>query len=438
MTGTGQHKQGKYYNLIWRWHFYAGLCVAPFLVILSLTGAIYLFNDEINDVLYPELRFASGVETSQPPSRLIAAVEKVYPGSHVTRIYMPTAPERTAELFVTTAKDESLRVFVDPPTATVLGSYVYATTLIGLADRLHGSLMLGDFGDAIVELAACWALVMVVTGFYLWFPRRQKTGNWWPRFHLRGRAWWKDIHKITGLYTAALIVFLVISGLPWATVWGNKVLSPLINAAGLGYPDGTRRPLGASRHIHHQDLPWTLQQAPIPESDDTQSMSPLTIDRVADILQAQGMQAYRLFLPQESKSVYMAYTYPNQPEGQRTLHIDRYSGEILGDIPFDKYGSAAKAVEWGVAIHMGNYFGFANQILMLIPCIAIVGMVISGVVMWWRRKPEKEFGAPPALQSPPLSWPFITTAVLMMVCFPLFGASVLLILLGEALWGFVM
>ena len=95
-------------------------------------------------------------------------------------------------------------------------------------------------------------------------------------------------------------------------------------------------------------------------------------------------------------------------------------------------------MEWGVAIHMGNYFGFANQILMLIPCIAIVGMVISGVVMWWRRKPEKEFGAPPALQSPPLSWPFITTAVLMMVCFPLFGASVLLILLGEALWGFVM
>ena len=29
---------------IWRWHFYAGLLVAPFMLILAVTGAIYLFN----------------------------------------------------------------------------------------------------------------------------------------------------------------------------------------------------------------------------------------------------------------------------------------------------------------------------------------------------------------------------------------------------------
>ncbi|MFT6510172.1 MAG: putative iron-regulated membrane protein [Parvibaculaceae bacterium] len=438
---TVQRKQSTYYNLIWRWHFYAGLCVAPFLLILSLTGSIYLFNDEINDVLYPELRFAEQAGASLPMSQLVDAVQTAYPGSTVTRIYSATAPDRTTELFVTTAAGESLRAFVDPVSATFLGSYVYETTLIGLSDQIHGSLLLGDFGDAIVELAACWTLVMIISGLYLWFPRTQtrtqKSGNWWPRLQLRGRAWWKDIHKITGLYTAVLIVFLVITGLPWATVWGSKILTPLTNAVGLGYPDGTRRPLGVARSAHHHNLPWTLQQAPVPESDDTSSIAPLPLDQIIDIVHAQGMPVYRLSMPQESKSVYMAYTYPNQPEGQRTLHIDRYSGEVLGDIRFEDYGGVAKAVEWGVAIHMGNYFGRSNQILMLVPCLASILLVISGIVMWWRRKPEKGLGAPVYLQHAPLSVSLALTLVVLMVLFPLFGGSVILILLVEkiAAWG---
>lgn len=31
-----------FYNLAWRWHFYAGLFVAPFMIMLSLTGMVYL------------------------------------------------------------------------------------------------------------------------------------------------------------------------------------------------------------------------------------------------------------------------------------------------------------------------------------------------------------------------------------------------------------
>jgi uncharacterized iron-regulated membrane protein len=61
------------YRAIWRWHFYAGLIVAPFLLILSITGAIYLFNDEINDALYPAQRFVAPHGIGLPPSRLIAA-----------------------------------------------------------------------------------------------------------------------------------------------------------------------------------------------------------------------------------------------------------------------------------------------------------------------------------------------------------------------------
>ena len=44
-----------FYNLAWRWHFYAGLLVAPFMVMLALTGIIYLFKPQLDPLMYGEL-----------------------------------------------------------------------------------------------------------------------------------------------------------------------------------------------------------------------------------------------------------------------------------------------------------------------------------------------------------------------------------------------
>ena len=44
-----------FYNLAWRWHFYAGLFVAPFMILLSLTGIIYLFKPQLDSLMYSDL-----------------------------------------------------------------------------------------------------------------------------------------------------------------------------------------------------------------------------------------------------------------------------------------------------------------------------------------------------------------------------------------------
>lgn len=41
-----------------------------------------------------------------------------------------------------------------------------------LIEKIHGELMAGTLGDRIVELAACWTIVLIVTGIYLWFPQK--------------------------------------------------------------------------------------------------------------------------------------------------------------------------------------------------------------------------------------------------------------------------
>lgn len=421
-----------FYRSVWRWHFYAGLLVMPLLLVLALTGAVYLFHEEIEDAAHAPLRFAPKRDADLPLSRLVDAARAAYPGE-VTRIDVPSDPRRTAQVFVTPPRGEPLRVFVDPGSARVHGAFVYTRTLVGFADTVHGSLMLGRIGDALVELAACWALLLIATGAYLWWPR---AGGWrralWPDWRARGRGFWRGLHSSVGAWTAALIVFLILTGLPWAGVWGGLLRAGL-QPLGLGYPAEHRHHAAAAPRVGQavSDAPWTLRDAPLPASHAHHrahgGARDIGIDAVARTLAAHGLRAdYRLSLPRGGDGVYTAVVYPDRPQGQRTVHIDRYRGAVVGDTGFADYGLGAQAVELGVQLHMGRYFGRANQLAMLLPCIGIVALSVSGAWMWWTRRPRGRLGAPPA-PAPARLRTVAAIAVACGVAFPLLGASLLLV-----------
>ncbi len=46
---------GAAYRLIWRWHFYAGLFCLPFIVVLALSGSVYLLKPQIDAYLDRDL-----------------------------------------------------------------------------------------------------------------------------------------------------------------------------------------------------------------------------------------------------------------------------------------------------------------------------------------------------------------------------------------------
>ena len=432
------------YRAVWRWHFYAGLIVAPFLLILSVTGAIYLFNDEINDAFHHEKRIVAPHDATQPLSRLVAAAEASVPGGRATRIDTWGAADRSAQVYVAEPDGAERRVFVDPGTGVVLGSFVYERTLVGFADRFHGSLMLGKAGDAIVELAACWGVILIVTGLYLWWPRgaRSLGAALVPKLGATGRPFWKSLHAATGAWTAALLLFLILTGLPWANVWGT-LLREGTEVAGVGYPTSHRNhgSVPASAETMKQatgEAPWALETAPMPASDEhaghhgghastpaSGDARPMGVDRAAEILAAAGMaHPYRLSLPKGPSGVYSAYVYPDRPQGQRTIQIDHYSGEVLNDVGFADYGVAAKAVELGVQLHMGNYFGRANQIVMLLACLGTAALSITGPVIWWRRRPKGRLAAPKTLEPARLRTVAVITLAIGAL-FPLAGLSLL-------------
>lgn len=428
---------GALYRAIWRWHFYAGLIVAPILLVMAITGSIYLFNSEIDDLLHHDRRFVTEEGAAMPASHSIAAAMEAQKGS-VVSIDMPGTPQRPAEVTIKPEAGDMVQVAVEPATMVVLGKYVSGDTLTGIAREVHRSLTIGTVGRWIVELAACWTLVMIATGLYLWWPRGAAFhfgGVFFPRVWLRGRALLKDLHAVTGVWVAALIVFMVLTGLPWAAVQGGLIRQG-VTAAGFGYPARGAQSVPMEQVV--KDTPWTLADAPMPQSSDhaghaghemvvggADAEAVNGVDRITDTLWNMGITGgYRLTLPVGATGVYTASIYPDRPQNQRTLYFDRYSGKLIKDVSYRDYGWGAKAIELGVQLHMGNYFGRANQILMLVPCIGIVLLVITGLWMWWKRKPGGKLGAPPKVPGVRLN-----TALGLMalagVMLPLFGASLI-------------
>ncbi|MFN5741729.1 MAG: PepSY-associated TM helix domain-containing protein, partial [Planctomyces sp.] len=210
------------YRAVWRWHFYAGLICVPFVIILSLTGCVYLFRPQIEAWTERSYNSLSPATSPLPPAKLIDSALQAFPGSVFSSYELPANTQSAARVVVATDSG-SQRVYVHPGTGVVLGSIPEDQRIMRLFFRLHGELLMGDRGSNIVETAACWTVVLLLSGIWLWWPRsaRGLAGVLYPRLFAGSRLFWRDLHAVVGLWITGLALFLLLTGLPWAKFWGD-------------------------------------------------------------------------------------------------------------------------------------------------------------------------------------------------------------------------
>ena len=164
------------YRVIWRWHFYAGLFCLPFIVVLCLSGAVFLFKPQINAFLdrpYDHLALRGEAKSLDEQ---VAAAQATMPDARLISIELRDDPTDAARVHLMTGDPakgefELYRVLVRPDTLEILKKEAENWTPVEIARNIHGELLLGTPGNIAVELAGAWAIVMVVTGLYLWWPR---------------------------------------------------------------------------------------------------------------------------------------------------------------------------------------------------------------------------------------------------------------------------
>ena len=424
------------YRAVWRWHFYAGILVIPFLILLATTGGLYLFHNEIENAWYHDLKYVQTESTpALAPSALTEAALQAHPGT-LAKYLPPSAPDAAAQVVIKPATGASLSVYVNPYDGHVLGAHPERDTLMWTIRRLHSLDYFGPIANGAIEIAAGWSILLVLTGIYLWWPRGRKQGVINVRGTPAKRVFWRDTHAVTGVIVGFFILFLATTGMPWSIVWGAKI-NQWANGNNFGYPAGVRVALPMSdEHLAHMGhTTWSLEQARVPESTSTHAMGqpemgqPINLDTAVDRFNQLGLApGYAINVPQSPTGVYTASVYPNDLTRQRVVHLDQYSGQPLLDMSYADYGPLGKTLEWGINVHMGQEFGLANQLILLAACIAIVLLCVAGAVMWWKRRPTGGLGVPPMPATRSALRGVMVLMVIGGIIFPLVGASLLIML----------
>ncbi|MEU5726684.1 PepSY domain-containing protein [Micromonospora sp. NPDC047738] len=436
--------------LVLRLHFYAGVLVAPFLLVAAVSGGLYALSPQVERVVYADLLEAPSVASSArvPLAEQVAAATKVSTVRGLVAVRPAPEGGTTRVLFDDGTMAESYRhaVFVDPTTGAVLGQEkVYGTSgslpVRSWIDQLHRSLHLGEVGRLYSELAASWLWVVALGGLTLWVARararRSARALLVPESGARGRVRTRSWHGALGVWLVLGLLALSATGLTWSRLAGENV-TELRSRLGWSTPalvTTTASAPAAGATGGHADHGASTGGTHGVDAGDIDKV--LAAARAADITSDQ----VEIGLPAGAGTTWtVTEVHRAFPTAVDAAAVDPATLAVTDSVRFADYPFMAKLARWGVDIHMGVLFGLANQIALAGLAMGQVVMVVLGYRMWWQRRPTTaaRWRPGPAIRRGglrALPWPGLVAVALVAVIFgvflPLLGISLLAFLLVD-------
>ncbi|MFI0976153.1 PepSY-associated TM helix domain-containing protein [Streptomyces sp. NPDC021093] len=396
--------------LLTRLHFYAGVFVAPFLLVAALTGLVYAFTPQLDQLVYgDQLRVEQTGGQPRPLAEQIAAARTAHPEGTLASVITPPGPDDTTRVVLSVPElgEKQRTVFVDPYTAKVQGALTTwsgSTPLTTWLDDLHRNLHLGETGRLYSEVAASWLWVIAAGGLVLWLGRsrgqRAKSvrGVVLPDRSAQGVRRTRSWHAATGVWLALGLFFLSATGLTWSQYAGERFgqfldvvkggapkLDPRLPGAPPAAADGTGEHAGhggagQSAAADPADFEKALAAARKADLDGTVTLTP----------------------PADASSAWVVAQSDNVwPVHYDKVAVDTATGEVTSRTRWADYPLTAKLSKLGVQGHMGVLFGLANQIVLALVAIGLILVTVWGYRMWWQRRPTRE-GRKSALGKPPV------------------------------------
>ncbi|MET8676423.1 PepSY domain-containing protein [Streptomyces sp. NPDC004647] len=385
--------------LVLRLHFYAGILIAPFLLVAAATGLLYAASFQIEKAVYSHELTAPVGEDAVPLSRQVQAALDAHPDGKLTAVWPPAEDGATTRVLLSdpsVAEGKSLAVFVDPYTAEVRGSLESyggsgALPFRAWVSELHRNLHLGEPGRIYSELAASWLWVVALGGLLLWIKRKRATRGvralLLPERGSTGRRRTMSWHGTVGVWAVLGLVFLSATGLTWSTYAGENIdvlrtklrgATPAVSAELNGGGGG-----GHAEHSGHGSGGGQAGKGP-----------DVGIDRVFEVARERKLtgEPIEITPPSKGTAYVVKQTDKEWPVNLDAVAVHPATGEVTDELRFADHPLLAKLTRWGIDAHQGLAFGLVNQLLLMGLALGLILLIVWGYTMWWQRRPAQESG----------------------------------------------
>jgi uncharacterized iron-regulated membrane protein len=389
-------------------HRWAGLVSGAVVLIVSLTGAVFVFETEIFSLLHGKLLHVEAKGRPMlPASRLLVSGQAAL-GQDVKAGWVEGfGPDRSVQVGAYQSDDSSggiwywdqvkvwKSVYVDPYTGQTLGVVDRRFEFFQVVRQIHQNMLLRyDIGHWIVGVTVLVFMAMLITGLILWLPRnraalKQRLKVAWGAGRRRLLF---DLHVVSGIYIWIPVFIVAATGLTWSFTWWagglNYLLSgnsaspwsegPVIESA---LPDavGADSVATAAASAHYASASSDSPVASIP------GRPPIDIAFEEARRKSRVGGSYYVSLPGDAKGVYEVFYEEPVKSGWRTwsgLKFDQYSGKLLHSDLFEDQNIRKRFGHSVYDIHVGKIYGWPTMILAEIVCLLCALLPVSGFLMW--------------------------------------------------------
>ncbi|WP_033344005.1 PepSY-associated TM helix domain-containing protein [Catenuloplanes japonicus] len=426
--------------LLLRLHFYAGILIAPFLVVAATTGLLFVSTPTLDRIIYSqELLVDDASGETVPIGAQLAAARAAHPEGTITGVRVKGGEWTTHVDFAVpelAAEEKVHTVYVNPYTGAVTGQLTTQfgwTPLQSWLDVLHRDLHLGTIGNLYSELAASWLWVIALGGIVLWWRRRRAVRKLFaPELSAkkgvrRTRGW----HGAVGAWLLVGLLGLSATGLTWSNYAGAnfgllidqiKGGTPYVSTALTSAP-------AAEAGGHHGG-----GAAPATGAD------PVGIDIALRVARDNGLSGpVSITPPADANSAWtVSQTDAELPNHLDSVAVDTTAGTVVDRVNFADWPFTAKLTSWGINAHMGMLFGVANQLLLAALALGLLCVIFWGYRMWWQRRPTRaDRRAPVGTLPPRVDWSTVPAWAIVTGILVIFAIGWALPLLGIPLAAFI-
>jgi uncharacterized iron-regulated membrane protein len=359
-----------------------GLATGPVIFILGLTGAIYCFAPELQN-LQPYRSVQAINKPFLPPSQLKRIAEKQLPGKSLQRIYYDARDKAVMVLF---SKKEvyAYSVFINPYSGEVLKVRNNDRDFLSVVLQIHRTLNI-PFGHEIIRWSTVVFVLMLISGIILWWPRNKRSAK--QGFKVMWKAHPKrlnyDMHKVLGFYITWIAIFTALTGLMFAFQ---------------SFADFTYKVTGSNNSIVKK-LP------PVSDTSANSDNHAASVDLVWKMFERDLHEEYSSVMfvfPAASNGSLLVRANPQKATLYKSdfRYFDQYSGrEIPGAYVWGKYSDARTIADnikrMNYDIHTGAIFGLPGRVALFFVALIISSLPITGFYFWWgrKRKSKKKVGS---------------------------------------------